>query len=83
MVIGWAVANDYEEILNGKGQTGASFRRKKGIIYAALAQYQAEHLRHIIRGVPDADGAAVWKRLTDHFESGSTATIKSLLRLAY
>jgi hypothetical protein len=83
MVIGWAVANDYEDILQGKGKEDTSYRQKNGIIYVALARSQAEHLRHLIRGVPDADGAAVWKRLTDHFESGSTATMKSLLKLAY
>jgi hypothetical protein len=83
MVIGWAVANEYEEILAGKGLEDPKHRQKNGIIYVALARTQAEQHRHIIRGVADADGAAVWKRLTEHFESGSTATMKSLLKMAY
>jgi hypothetical protein len=71
MVIGWAVANDFDDILNGKGKDDPKYKQHNGIIYVALARSQAKQHRHIIRGVPlhslhrifswtsYADGAAV------------------------
>jgi len=77
----WALKNKSIEILKGKSDiSDPNYMQKRHELYFLILSSQTNKTRHLLRTVETGDAETAWKRLKDHFESTTKASIKQQLR---
>jgi hypothetical protein len=79
LVEGWALKNDSIDIMRGKSDM-ADYTKKRHDLYFLLISTQSDKTRHLLRTVDPGDAETAWKRLREHFESTTKASIKQQLK---